>query len=164
MVRRVGTGVLYLLLGALAIVMSACSGGSEVSDRFHPDGGVRTDPSAVALLVPELGTPASIHWTSGRLGDDRVPGPSGFYLHAVVEVTPDVTSSLVPTSSTPTDLTQVLDPALADLVPPGDAVGVISASVGSPSGPARSIYRIGSTSTLLVLLGADSPIISPSGG
>lgn len=81
---------------------------------------VRHDLEPLLKRFPELGTPVSASWVSGNVGDPNVPGPSLYWLDAVVTLTP----------ATATQLAQKYAPATApgrpdvwttlqDVLPPG---------------------------------------------
>jgi hypothetical protein len=50
---------------------------------------VRTDRDPIATRFPRLGAFTDVHWVGGTLGDDRVPGPSTYFIEAVVNLAPD---------------------------------------------------------------------------
>ena len=51
-------------------------------------GQLRTDLEPLVKRFSALGEPLSAKWMSGTMGDPRVPGPSTYWIDAVVEVTP----------------------------------------------------------------------------
>jgi hypothetical protein len=75
---------------------------------------VRTDRAPIASRFPRLGEFRAVHWVSGRLGDDRVPGPSTYFIEAVVELTPADASALA--AGAPAEAPQP-PPVLAPFVP-----------------------------------------------
>ncbi len=56
--------------------------------RSIDEGQVRTDRDPTASRFPELGSFVEARWMGGRLGDDRVPGPSTYFIEAVVTLAP----------------------------------------------------------------------------
>ncbi len=57
-------------------------------------GPLRTDTEPIAKRWPNLGTIISAQWFGGTLGDPRVPGPSTYWIDAVVELEPAAMESL----------------------------------------------------------------------
>jgi hypothetical protein len=55
---------------------------------------VRHDLEPLTKRFPNLGSPVSASWVSGNMGDSRVPGPSLYWIDAVVELAPDTASQL----------------------------------------------------------------------
>lgn len=55
---------------------------------------MRTDTDPLISRFPALGQPTSVRWQSGTLGDDRVPGPSTYWIDAVVTLDPGTADSL----------------------------------------------------------------------
>ena len=49
-----------------------------------PSGGLRTDSDPLTKRYAVLGTPRGVTWVSGTVGDERVPGPSTYWIDAVV--------------------------------------------------------------------------------
>ena len=49
-------------------------------------GPVRTDLAPLTRRFPALGDPEAAHWQSGTLGDARAPGPTSYWIDAVVQV------------------------------------------------------------------------------
>ena len=56
------------------------------------DGELRTDLEPLTKRFSALGTPVSAEWMSGTLGD--APGPSTYWIDAVVEIDPGVADEL----------------------------------------------------------------------
>lgn len=75
---------------ALAVVgcQSADTTGSDMADAIET-AEVRTDRQPIADRFPQLGSFVDTHWVGGRLGDDWVPGPSTYFIEAVVTLSPD---------------------------------------------------------------------------
>jgi hypothetical protein len=109
-----------LLLGALGGCADtpAQPGGAVASVDQATD--VRTDRAPIASRFPRLGEFRAVHWVSGRLGDDRVPGPSTYFIEAVVELAPADAAALAaryPAAAAPT--APQAPPVLATFVPGG---------------------------------------------
>ncbi len=49
---------------------------------------MRTDLEPLTKRFSALGGPVSATWMSGTMGDARVPGPSTYWLDAIVELAP----------------------------------------------------------------------------
>lgn len=101
---------------------------------------VRHDPEPLTRRFPALGSPVAASWVSGVMGDPNMPGPSTYWLDAVVKVTPETVSGLkaryhpVPAGARP-EVWQ----ALAQMVPAGDYLtgGELDAAFTSPKGNAK---------------------------
>ncbi|MFN8074050.1 MAG: hypothetical protein U0Q15_01360 [Kineosporiaceae bacterium] len=95
---------------------------SKAARRGDPDP-LRTDAEPLTKRFPGLGTPQSLMWQAGALGDERMPGPSSSWIEGVVRLEPDVAARL----RAATDLAAVpapvlderLDPTLKGGVPAG---------------------------------------------
>jgi len=57
-------------------------------------GPLRTDLAPLTRRFPALGDPEAAHWQSGTLGDDEAPGPTSYWIDAVVEVRPETAAEL----------------------------------------------------------------------
>ncbi len=104
--RLVGpTAVLALVLG-----LAACSPGTGPGDRTtdgtrettmadtptkNGTGEVRTDLEPLTKRFSALGTPVAATWLSGTVGDEDVPGPTTYWIDAVVQLDPAVAQTLV---------------------------------------------------------------------
>lgn len=71
---------------ALLLLVVGCAAAPTVLPDPREQAQVRTDPSPVTRRFPDLGTPVAVSWIGGTLGDDRVPGPSRFFVDAVVSL------------------------------------------------------------------------------
>ncbi len=84
-----------------------------------PSGPVRTDLAPLTRRFPELGVPVSASWQSGALGDDRVPGPSSFWIDAIVTLAPETAQKLRSSGSLePADTPEITED-LRKALPPG---------------------------------------------
>lgn len=85
------------------------------------DGVLKTDPAPLVKRFPAIGTPTSVAWASGVMGDPRVPGPSTYWIDAVVEVTPEGAALLraAATSGGVGEGQPEVVPLLADRMPAG---------------------------------------------
>ncbi|MFF1528012.1 hypothetical protein [Cellulomonas sp. NPDC058312] len=82
--RVVAVGGVVLLLGACGADADARSGTGEV----------RHDVEPLLDRVPALAGATSVSWSSGALGDADVPGPSLYWIDAVVELPTGVAADL----------------------------------------------------------------------
>lgn len=83
-------------------------------------GPVRTDLAPLTKRFEALGEPVSAHWQSGTLGGDRAPGPSSYWLDAVVRVRPQTAASLQRRSDgAPTEQPPAVAADLRAELPPG---------------------------------------------
>lgn len=89
---------------------------SQTAQRGTP-GPVRTDPDPLTSRFPALGVPRSVTWHSGTLGD--APGPTSYWLDAVVELAPDAATTLRAAGDLQPVAAPELDAALASAVPAG---------------------------------------------
>ena len=81
--RRTATMVLAcaVLVGSS---LTACAPDAAPPVEKNGDGTLRTDLGPLLTRVPRLAAATSALWMSGTLGSDRVPGPSTYWLDAVV--------------------------------------------------------------------------------
>lgn len=90
---------------------------STVGEKIG-DGELRTDLEPLTKRFPALGEPVGAEWMGGTLGD--APGPSTYWIDAVIEVDPAVADELRATYapeavSTPPDVVS----AIQDRIPEG---------------------------------------------
>ena len=85
------------------------------------EGGLKTDPSPLVKRFAALGTPLSVEWASGVMGGPRVPGPSTYWIDAVVHLTPEVAATMrtAATSGGVGEGQPEVVPLLADRMPSG---------------------------------------------
>lgn len=116
---------LGLLLVAL-ITLAGCGWGSEPPPPTEPtkrvdERGTRTDLDPLTTRFPDLGDPVSATWQSGTLGGDRdAPGPSTYWIDAVVNVEPEAADSLRAQPSSDSGRDMDLVDAVAGEVGDGD--------------------------------------------
>ncbi len=88
-----------------------------------PNGAVRTDPEPITRRFAALGKPQAVSWQSGILGDERVPGPSSYWIDAVVTLEPQTARKLRTSGAlTPIDAPAVTK-TLHGAVPSGPWLG-----------------------------------------
>jgi hypothetical protein len=77
---------------ALALTVAGCQSddttGSDMTSAIET-AEVRTDHKPIADRFPQLGSFVESHWVGGRLGDDGIPGPSTYFIEAVVTLNAD---------------------------------------------------------------------------
>lgn len=103
MSRIRGGGRRAVVLGAVLPLLAGCGllpGGerSSSTSSSHSTGDpaekvidshvVRTDLAPLTKRFPALGDPVSARWQSGTFGSERVPGPSLYWIDAVVTLEP----------------------------------------------------------------------------
>ena len=113
---------------ALALALTACTPGTDPGGRTtdgtrettmagtpakNGTGEVRTDLDPLTERFSALGTPVAATWLSGTVGDEDVPGPTTYWIDAVVQLDPAVAQSLAEESA-PQETTEVPD-VVADL-------------------------------------------------
>ncbi len=81
-------GIALALVLTVAGCQSANTTGSDMTSAIET-AEVRTDREPIADRFPRLGSFVDAHWVGGRLGDDRAPGPSTYFIEAVVTLGPD---------------------------------------------------------------------------
>lgn len=79
----IGVAVLSLLAGCVR-----SSGLPATPATKSIDGGGKTDPAPVLKRLPGLAQPQDIRWASGTFGDPRNPGPSTYWIDALVILAP----------------------------------------------------------------------------
>ncbi len=81
---------------------------------------VRHDLEPLTKRFPALGSPVSASWVSGNMGDPDVPGPSLYWIDAIVELTPETARQLAEKfSPAPTSVQPDVWTTLADALPQG---------------------------------------------
>lgn len=87
---------LVALLGAVPLLAAGCSAPTEQATPAKEGvGGLRSDLSPLTDRFDALGEPVAATWASGTLGDERAPGPSTYWVDAVVELEPAQAAALV---------------------------------------------------------------------
>lgn len=83
---------------------------------------LRTDPGPLLQRFPLLGRPLSTKWMSGTTGDPRVPGPSTYWIDAIVVLNPEQAETLrrqYPLQPAAADEVPGVVPAMHPLLPAG---------------------------------------------
>ena len=91
---------------SIALVVSGCGTTTQAAQKAGT-GERRTDIDPLVKRFPLLGTPTAAVWYSGTMGEARVPGPTTYWIDAVVTVTPATAKEIEadygvqPTAETP---------------------------------------------------------------
>lgn len=80
---------------------------------------LRSDAEPLVMRFPVLGTPSKVRWMSGTLGGGAAPGPTSYWIDAVIWVTPEVATTLRQAQPTATASLPDLVAGLGGQVPSG---------------------------------------------
>lgn len=139
-----------------AVALAGCPGPSPApptSPTIHknaPAGGPRTDSAPLTTRYAVLGTPRAVTWLSGTVGDDRVPGPTTYWIDAVVVLAPSTAADLRSRGGDLTTRTVDVQPELAAAVPSGGLVGSDALDSALSSGGFRTTAGLASDGRTLV--------------
>ena len=67
---------------------------AESTARKHTNNPVRHDLEPLTKRFPALGTPDAASWVSGVMGDTDAPGPSTYWIDAIVDLNPATVAEL----------------------------------------------------------------------
>jgi hypothetical protein len=117
-------------------------------------GDVRTDLDPLTKRFDALGRPVSATWMSGTLGGDA-PGPSTYWIDAVVKVTPETAATLRATSPEPTTETPAVEDGVRSALPTGQLLRstALDALFAQGSVRAKAYLAADSDTVVLVALG-----------
>jgi hypothetical protein len=117
-------------------------------------GDVRTDLEPLTKRFSALGRPVSATWMSGTLGGDA-PGPSTYWIDAVVEVSPETAATLRAASPEPTTETPDVEDGVRSAVPSGQLLRstALDALFAEGSFRAKAYLAADSDTVVLVALG-----------
>ncbi|WP_330474416.1 hypothetical protein [Terrabacter sp. C0L_2] len=117
-------------------------------------GDVRTDLDPLTKRFDALGRPVSATWMSGTLGGDA-PGPSTYWIDAVVKVTPETAATLRATSPEPTTETPAVEDGVRSALPTGQLLRstALDALFAQGSFRAKAYLAADSDTVVLVALG-----------
>jgi hypothetical protein len=117
-------------------------------------GDVRTDLDPLTKRFDALGRPVSATWMSGTLGGDA-PGPSTYWIDAVVTVTPETAATLRATSPEPTTETPAVEDGVRSALPTGQLLRstALDALFAQGSFRAKAYLAADSDTVVLVALG-----------
>ena len=149
----------------LALTTAACSTSSPTptNDRTRSTvsaatktgtGEVRHDLDPLTKRFTALGTPVSATWMSGTLGGDA-PGPSTYWIDAVVRLSPEAASALRADSPTPTTETPDVEDGVRSALPTGQLLRseALDAAFAQGSFRAKAYLAADSDTVVLVALG-----------
>ena len=117
-------------------------------------GEVRTDLEPLTKRFSALGQPVSATWMSGTLGGDA-PGPSTYWIDAVVKVTPETAATLRAAAPQPTAGTPEVEDGVRSAVPSGQLLTskALDALFAQGSFRATAYLAADSDTVVLVALG-----------
>lgn len=72
-----------LVAVVLAVMIAGCHGGTNTVEKSGT-GELRADSEPLTKRFPALDAPERVRWMSGTLGSDRAPGPSTYWIDAVI--------------------------------------------------------------------------------
>ena len=114
-------------------------------------GDVRTDLEPLTKRFSALGQPVSATWMSGTLGGEA-PGPSTYWIDAVVELTPDAATALRSTSPTPTAETPDVEDGVRSEMPSGQLLRSEALDARFAQGSFRAKAYLAADSDVVVLV------------
>lgn len=86
----------------------------------HGTGELRVDPGPLTDRFSALAEPDEVRWMSGTYGDPAAPGPSTYWIDAVVSLEAEEVNAMVDTyAPTPTGETPPVVSGLHEHLPPG---------------------------------------------
>ncbi|WP_159498775.1 hypothetical protein [Microbacterium sp. 18062] len=145
--RRALTGVVVALLAVLCA--AGCS--AETSSTKNVSGDLRTDLETVVSRFPVLAGASSIDWVAGTLGIREAPGPSLYWIDAVVTLDDDHLERLVAGSDLePGDAPEVHE-LIAEDLPAGPYLRSSKLDSTFSTGEYRSTVAIDQDAGVLVL-------------
>ncbi len=115
-----------LAASVLVVTASACSPTVTESPRSpmtttaekSGDGRLRTDLEPLTNRFGALGQPIGASWMSGELGSGRAPGPTSYWIDAIVELTPETAATLRGLATETAESADIVE-GLASRVPEG---------------------------------------------
>lgn len=135
-----------LLVATAACGAGTSSDGAATRDDTAP---VREDLAPLTKRFLALGEPVKARWKSGTMGDARVPGPSTYWIDAVVQVTPAVADQLAAGTSS-AGAPQVVKDLVVEL-PAGPWVGSVELDRTLSTNGFGSVVRLAPASGTVVL-------------
>lgn len=115
---------------------------------------VRTELEPLTKRFSALGNPVSATWMSGTMGGSA-PGPSTYWIDAVVEVTPETAATLRAASPEPTAQTPEVEDGVRSALPSGPLLRstALDALFAQGSFRAQAYLAADSDTVVLVALG-----------
>ena len=122
--RRYGDSWPLAAVLALVLALSACSARSAGDEAVQAakvgTGEVRHDLEPLIRRFPQLVGAPSAMWMSGTMGDPRVPGPSTYWIDAIVELPDEEHAELInAVSAAELPLPEDFSPRLHGAIPTG---------------------------------------------
>ncbi|QRY46484.1 hypothetical protein JVX93_06435 [Mycolicibacterium boenickei] len=159
LVRAIGSAVVL----AASVSIGACHSGDEIArmETSMHDNPIRRDFQPLTERFPEIGTPLSATWMSGTVGaqsDSRVtvPGPSVYWIEAIIELEPATTDTLRSKyAPTPAGEAPNLDDGLRAEVPAGTFLTSPALDTALSNNDWRSTAYLHSSSNTLVMRSVD---------
>lgn len=137
---------------AIALLLSGCAPSAPAPAERSGTGELRHDLKPLTDRLPPLADAAEATWMSGTLGDDRAPGPSTYWIDAVVTLDDtDFADLRAEADAQATTEAPTVDPGLDDDVPDGpylrsDALDELF----SPDGYETNVFLDDATHTVIV--------------
>jgi hypothetical protein len=140
---------------AIALLLSGCAASTPEPAERSGSGELRHDLEPLTDRFPTLADTADTTdatWMSGTLGDDRVPGPSTYWIDAVVTLDEaDYAALQAEVDAQPTTDAPDVDAGLEDELPDGpflrsDALDTLF----SPDGYASTVFLDDATRTIVL--------------
>ena len=78
----------WIVCLSLLLVLGGCAAEATPAEKTG-SGEIRHDLDPLIERFSQLGEPESAEWRSGTIGSDRVPGPSLYWIDAVIELSAD---------------------------------------------------------------------------
>lgn len=80
--------------GETTVIEDDGDAGTLPSAEKHGTGAERTDLEPLTSRFAAIGDPTSAIWMSGTTGDDRAPGPSTYWIDAIITLDPTTADTL----------------------------------------------------------------------
>lgn len=158
--------VVGLAAGLIALSATGCSPGGQPPTTPTPPGGTsmssastknvdsrgrRTDLQPLTDRFPALGMPQRAVWFSGTVGDQRAPGPTTYWIDAVVTLPADAAESLLVTAGPLEARTLDLTPELMSELPTGQLSGSAALDAALSNGTWKVTAAVASDRRTVVL-------------
>ncbi|MCA2210554.1 MULTISPECIES: hypothetical protein [Nocardia] len=137
------------LLAAMLLAAMGCS--SPASESSEPSAEVRHDQEPLTKRFPLIDEPVSVSWITWNNEEGRVPGPTTYWIQAVVELRPEIADEMRSKFNLSSSQPKPFEPALEPSVP---SVSYVSGpeinSAFSVNGWKSSVYLQADGQTLLI--------------
>jgi hypothetical protein len=149
--------LIIMLVALLPTVGCGPATGPDEAASKTGTGELRTDPEPLRKRFPELGATFEARWMSGEYGSGRAPGPTTYWIDAVITLpsdrVADLTAEFAPADTS--DQPAVVD-GLRSQLPAGPALTgpALDRAFAPAEGATRAfLYRTDSTLVLVSTLG-----------